>query len=236
MKAGNGVPWVLGALACVAVACEGGGSAARTPEQKVAAAKTPVEKCTALSDVLCAREHECLKTAPTSPCMFSLTDAGLCARVEMVDAGVSACAKDIGALSCESLFPARDLDLPTSCGGILTFAKTAAEKQCEDLITATCERLVECVSKPATAAEGAALVADCSDVLIAEAECSEVKGVSASYAACVQQTKTLACTALFPNGELADLPECTAVLSPDGGGGSTSPPTTPPKTTGGLGN
>lgn len=233
MKASNKMAWIFGALSCVAAACGGNGS--QTPEQKVTAAKTPVDKCKALSDILCAREHACLNTATTSPCMYSLTDAGLCAKVEAVDASVTSCAGDIGSISCGSLFPSGEIDLPNSCQSILTFTKTPAEKQCEALIVTTCERLVECLDKPATAAAGAALVSECSQDLIADVDCAGVLGVSPSYDACLQQTKALACTALFPNDELATLPECTGVLSPDGGG-ATTPPTNPPKDPGGLGN
>jgi hypothetical protein len=221
--------WFAGCF-LLAAACSGDG-ASKTPQDKTAAASTPAGKCSALSAILCAREHACLKTPVTSPCESDLDAAGLCAKIESVEMGITDCSGDINTLSCGSLFPNKELSLPNSCMGVFVFAKSVPEKQCEALLSATCQRLVECVGNPTTAAEGTALVKECFDSISASLDCQSVTAVSSTYPTCLEKTKTLTCSVLFPGGELADLPECTGVLGPDGAGmgtggmgGSTPPP------------
>lgn len=236
--------WVAGCLGAAAVlfagACGGSGASGKDagggkgggggnsagaggntmPLAALAAANTPVEKCKALSDVLCARERTCFMTSAATPCDSSLDAAGLCAKVEAVDVGVTDCAADISALSCRSLFPGGDLDLPGTCGGILTFVKTQGEKQCDALVLATCRRGVECVEMPATPAESNLLVSECVDAITFDLDCSAVNAVSSMYPVCINKTNTLTCAELFPAGELTDIPECKGALEPDGAGGS----------------
>ncbi len=221
MKAALGVILIF-ACGIVAVACDGsnkstgdtGGSGDAGTTSTTLDPKRPAkEQCQVLSNTICAREAACLMRPANVACGFDLTAGGVCNRVSAVQDNIAACHGDVRSVSCASLFPEQEFDLPNSCIGVFEFAKTPGEMQCEALIRATCERLVPCRDEPPSAQELPEAIDVCTAFLVSDFECFAVTGVAASYAACLAQTQAVTCEQLnSEDATQSTRAECTGVL------------------------
>lgn len=224
MKATRVVVLVL-VCGIVAVACDGSdkstGSAdagalsgdGGTKSTTLDLTRPAKEQCQVLSNTICAREAACLMRPANVACGVDLNAEGLCDRVSAVRGDMAACHGDIRSVSCASLFPGQEFDIPNSCTGVFEFSQTPGEMQCEALVRATCERIIPCADEPPSEAELPAAIDVCTQFLSSDFECFAVTGVSATYPDCMAQTQAVTCEQLNSEDEtLNPLSACTGVL------------------------
>jgi hypothetical protein len=87
-------------------------------------------------------------------------------------------------------------------------------QKCDDLITLTCNRAVECLGEATTGTQ-----AQCVEQVQAQLPCSQVASVNGNYERCMDEMSSFSCDTLFPvdpadgQRKLVSPADCSGVFS-----------------------